>query len=504
MTESKEKIITIPKVIAVEIGNFKSFKENELITLEQLSLFAGLNGAGKSSIAQIILLISQTIALFRRPQKIKAPYLKLNGELIKIGTPSEILNNLKESLRIGFYFDDKVYIGFDFQFELIREEDFEIVDDNYLLLKNIYIEKKDSKDKDDDFKFQATYKKNVWEITADSCISFADRQIQNFVKDYFNKKWNECLNKVVHFTNIKDLSFYTIIPDDFKLPVLQFTQCITEERRNKFSIQDFIEKAKENEINLQDTIELSFNPALEVRKHLIEIEAALYIEPFRGRAQRIYSNDDKNPMLFINKTKNTKVPYNFNFESNTIEYETYENALTYWLNKLEIADEVHVNQVIEDFVSETILKKNNKEIAINNEGFGISQVLPLIARCLLDSKGLYMVDEPEVHLHPGLQADIGQFLFTMAMLGKHIIIETHSESIINQIKYLTLLYPDKKDKVISCWVYKGNEIPKVKTIEYDEYGFADNPPDGFFDQTAKILKQIRKIRQEKMFSKENE
>jgi len=490
---------------AIEIENFKSFKHRELIEFKDLSLFSGLNGSGKSSIAQIILLIGQSASFASKIGPINHPYLQLNLTDIELGNANEILNDIRKPLHVAFFYDDSTYISLDFLLESgATDDEFQSPDRYYLNLIKIIIENTEFTP-DDDFYLHAERKENGWDIEAKSCISFYDDSLSDYFYKYVeNHIGNGKVCEIVKFKSIKDINFVSYAPYIFQIPIESICNCIKKESRKKFSIDQFLKEAEEKKKKLNKTIELNFVGRRILEKYLIQITKSIYIEPFRGKALRIYTSTNRNPLMITKRNNLKKVKYNYDFENNKILETTYQKAFSFWIQKLEIADKVEINEIIDDTVSETFLLKGNKHIAINNDGFGISQILPLIANCLLYKDRLLLIDEPEVHLHPGLQAKIGEFLFIMAKIGKKIIIETHSECIINQIKYLTLCHEEMKENVASYWVEKGPESSEVRKIEYDEYGFVMNPPDGFFDQTAKILKEIRKIRQEKMFNKDNE
>ncbi|MGB0930887.1 MAG: AAA family ATPase, partial [Chitinophagales bacterium] len=69
---------------------------------------------------------------------------------------------------------------------------------------------------------------------------------------------------------------------------------------------------------------------------------------------------------------------------------------------------------------------------ISNVGYGVSQVLPLIVQILADQEdGWFMIQQPEVHLHPKAQSALGEFLFAAFEKGKKIFVETHSDFIID-------------------------------------------------------------------------
>ena len=68
-------------------------------------------------------------------------------------------------------------------------------------------------------------------------------------------------------------------------------------------------------------------------------------------------------------------------------------------------------------------------------GFGLTQVLPIIVAALFANKdGLVMIENPEVHLHPAGQAAMGEFLAEVASAGVQVILETHSDHVLNGVR----------------------------------------------------------------------
>ncbi len=68
-------------------------------------------------------------------------------------------------------------------------------------------------------------------------------------------------------------------------------------------------------------------------------------------------------------------------------------------------------------------------------GFGLTQVLPIIVAALAAKSGdLLLIENPEVHLHPAGQALMGQFLAEVAGAGVQVLIESHSDHILNGIR----------------------------------------------------------------------
>ena len=74
-------------------------------------------------------------------------------------------------------------------------------------------------------------------------------------------------------------------------------------------------------------------------------------------------------------------------------------------------------------------------VAAPNTGFGLSYSLPIVLAGLLIPKGgLFLIENPEAHLHPAGQSRIGQFLANIAADGVQVIVETHSDHVINGIR----------------------------------------------------------------------
>jgi len=142
---------------------------------------------------------------------------------------------------------------------------------------------------------------------------------------------------------------------------------------------------------------------------------------------------------------------------------------------------------------ETVFIINNREIAINNVGFGISQILPMIVKVLASAEGSFcIVDEPEVHLHPAVQSKIADFFYTMSKLNKKILIETHSEYIINKINYFKMI--DKSKEINLYWIIKNEGESEIVKIETDTLGYIINPPQGFLDENNIITELLSEER----------
>ncbi len=129
-----------------------------------------------------------------------------------------------------------------------------------------------------------------------------------------------------------------------------------------------------------------------------------------------------------------------------------------------------------------------------NVGFGISYVLPIIVNGLIAKKGsMYIVENPEAHLHPFGQSQIGKFLAAMARAGLQVVVETHSEHVINGIRIAVLTgMEDTLPHASVCINFFSRESGKVRltTISLNDKADLSEWPRGFFDQQERDLAQI--------------
>jgi predicted ATPase len=115
-----------------------------------------------------------------------------------------------------------------------------------------------------------------------------------------------------------------------------------------------------------------------------------------------------------------------------------------------------------------------------NTGFGVSYCLPIIVAGLLAAKdGLLIVDSPEAHLHPAGQSAVGGFLARVAGSGVQVIVETHSDHVINGIRRAIAVEElIKHGDVMFNFFKDGN----AEQISVSRRGKLSKWPRGFFDQ----------------------
>jgi len=116
-------------------------------------------------------------------------------------------------------------------------------------------------------------------------------------------------------------------------------------------------------------------------------------------------------------------------------------------------------------------------------GYGVSQVLPIITELLRpDGPRAFLMQQPEVHLHPSAQAALGSLFCNFAGAGRHqFVVETHSDYLLDRVRMdvrdgKSKLKPD--DVSILYFERKNLEV-KIHSLQLDERGQIMNAPSSY-------------------------
>ena len=143
--------------------------------------------------------------------------------------------------------------------------------------------------------------------------------------------------------------------------------------------------------------------------------------------------------------------------------------------------------LLRDLTTETLT-------SFQDVGVGISQVIPVVANAISLRNSFIAIEQPEIHIHPALQAELGD-VFIESALGANkntFLLETHSEHLI--LRILRRIRETTRDKlpegmaritpddVAVLYVEPGNDGATVRELRIDSQGrFLDDWPNGFFE-----------------------
>jgi len=127
--------------------------------------------------------------------------------------------------------------------------------------------------------------------------------------------------------------------------------------------------------------------------------------------------------------------------------------------------------------------------ALTDSGFGFSQVIPILVRGLLsDKNSTLLVEQPELHLNPALHVRLASFFSAMIRAGKQVIIETHSEHIVNAIRVLCAEddtdYLNNNSKIF--YLSASNGTPNIHELSIRSDGMVPDWPKEFFGEAADL------------------
>jgi predicted ATPase len=130
-----------------------------------------------------------------------------------------------------------------------------------------------------------------------------------------------------------------------------------------------------------------------------------------------------------------------------------------------------------------------------NMGFGVTYALPVIlAGLTAGSDGLLIVENPEAHLHPTGQSQMGHFLATIAAAGVQVLVETHSDHVLNGIRRAIGEYRILPASQATVHFFDGDSSSSPQTLAFTETGGIDTWPPGFFDQFQLDIAALTRVR----------
>jgi predicted ATPase len=242
----------------------------------------------------------------------------------------------------------------------------------------------------------------------------------------------------------------------------------------------------------EDEIIIHHNKRVSVKEEILDREACAYFmdlsdEPyffnyigsFRLPPERTYYQKPKASKINVNGE---------GYIDQIIEWEEYykENykKLLEAISEIGLFHSIQANKMKGGRFELNVQVNENSELAsLTDVGFGISQFLPIIVADLqMEYDSCLAISQPEIHLHPKIQATLGDYFCKQVNnTDKQYIVETHSEYLINRMRLL-IVKGELKPEDVKLY-YMENDGVKTTTyaIELTTDGQIKNAPQGFFD-----------------------
>ncbi len=494
------------------IENFKPIVNSGELKLAPVTILAGRNSSGKSSLLQSILMIAQTLSN-QVPDRALLP----NERIVQLGTFEDILSEFSGSRSMTFKFE----INYDR--EEIRQSLIDLYRISNLSLSNhkvavtfgsassnagssaIEASKVVVEGVSLEFIFEypipfiekSSFKEAEHETTTFKGVFFAKQILDDELKQLWENvaiDYPPFVPYIEKYNYLGEFKFTSDKEDTDRTVSEQFLVALSHFLPTNL-VRQTEKHSEESERNYFG--EVNFEEAVGQIKYFFTSKVR-YLGPLRAdpgiTQQQFAPTSELDDVGFKGEYAAVVYHYNqlaqidwYNPQTTQVEQGTLQDALDTWARYLDVATQVRTEIAGSMGVAwKVVLKEGQKARTLPEVGVGVSQVLPILVMGLLaPANTLLIIEQPELHLHASVQARLGDFFVGLSKCKKQCLIETHSENLVSQLRY-HIVQSGGQDKS-DCMIYFVDQDEKGATrfepVEISPQGNILNWPDGFFDET---------------------
>ncbi len=490
----------------ISIYNFKGIERFEDYDSKSLTILTGSNSSGKSTVIQFLLMLKQSL---QNSELESDSVLVLNKPYVSLGSYRNIIRDKNEK-------NNKFRIKF-----LFERNDFIINRDNRVdypgLLRRVFSTKDLKRLKDVTLDITFRYSETLSKIYVDTLnfnLEFEETPI--YLKLHKSlKKYDIRANSDLFFdsgyskySRVNIAAANRTIKQESSNISYNFDEIALIELNNYVDFKGFIPMYIRD---IEMDARLRISPIFSHFRRKIEdyFDEINYLGPLREAPKPYYFHDDDSIIRIGNKgefaphilAKHEKKKVRYMRPANDIKdgfvakEEYLIDSVKYWMcTYFGMAKNISIKkQNYGTFYVVRITNANGSQIPINQVGFGVSQILPIIVQGLLmENEQTLILEQPEIHLHPSVQSKLLDFILSLIIGGKKVIVETHSDHLItrlrrrivegvidNLVERLSVYFVSRKDKVLD-----------YSLLTVDELGNFNYWPKDFFDEKEKDLRAI--------------
>lgn len=176
-----------------------------------------------------------------------------------------------------------------------------------------------------------------------------------------------------------------------------------------------------------------------------------------------------------------------------VERLTVLAAVTRWLVHFGLADKIAVREDMPLVLGIDVVPSGlERAVPLGAVGVGVSQVLPVIVQCLVAGPGaLVVLEQPELHLHPGAQQRLGDFLLACSNWGQNLLVESHSEYLVLRLRRRVAEGSVERNQLALLFAIRDEQgSTTYQPVELTDTGAVVRWPEGFFDQGPEEAHQL--------------
>jgi len=181
----------------------------------------------------------------------------------------------------------------------------------------------------------------------------------------------------------------------------------------------------------------------------------------------------------------------------------FEEIIALKLKEMGLIEEFKVNPIFDrrqEYEVKVRTKRSKGWVDLLNAGAGVSQVLPVLVQCFYAPAGsIILMEHPEIHLHPNAQSALADVMIDVINSrengkdrGVQLIIETHSEYFLRRLQRRIAEDVVSQGKVAAYFANIDRTPAKLESLQIDIFGNIRNwPPNFFGDEMADIIGQAK-------------